>query len=280
MQLEKYDTFLLFTKERFTSLDKKLAEEITSMNKRFFLIRSKIDQDIANGRRRKNFNKDEMFRDIKEYCSKHLKGLLSNSQGMFLISSHDRDPEKEEFDKLVDAIEDALPQHQRESLILSLRHFSTSSLKRKVDILEDRILLVAAQSAAVGFLPVPGASIVADLALISQEVNLYRTQLGIPEEKSDGVLKLSSSSQKATKVLGTMLTSFMQAGGLAAVAAYFTEEAVEEVVKAFPFVGGFVSSTMSFGSTYLFLKHCLKTTEQTAHSILEESLEKLPKADA
>ena len=145
MQLEKYDTFLLFTKDRFTSLDKKLAEEIRSMNKSFFFVRSKIDQDIANGRWRKNFNKDKMFRDIKEDCSKHLKGLLSNSQDIFLISSHDpaEDAEKPEiqkkryeFDALVDAIEDALPQHKRESLILSLRRLSTASIKKRLRFLK------------------------------------------------------------------------------------------------------------------------------------------------
>ena len=268
MQLEKYDTFLLFTNYRFTSLSKKLAEEITSMNKRFFFICSKIDEDIRNGNRKRNFNQDEMFRDIKEHYSKHLKGLLSNTQDIFLISSHFRNPKVEEFDKLVDAIEKALPQHQRESMTLSLRHVSTASLKRKVQILEDRIVLVAAQSAAVAFLPVPGASIAADLRLIFEEVTLYRKQLGIPEEKSVGYLKLGSSSQKATNV----------SGGLAAVAAYFTEEVFEEAIKIAPFIGGCVSNTMSFGCTYIFLKRCLKTMEQTAHSILKESLEKLPTA--
>ena len=260
MQLEKYDTFLLFTNYRFTSLSKKLAEEITSMNKRFFLICSKIDEDIRNGKRKRNFNHDEMFRDIKEHYSKHLKGLLSNTQDIFLISSHFRNPKVEEFDKLVNAIEKALPQHQRESLTLSLRHVSTASLKRKVQILEDRILEVAAlQSATEARHPLPWESIAPDLAL--NEVTRYRKQLGIPEEKS---------SQKATKVSGTMLTNFMEFGGLGAVAV------VKGAVKAVPFIGDFVIFTMSFGSTYRFLKHNLKTMEQTAHSILKESLDKLP----
>lgn len=43
--LEKYHAFLIFTKDRFTENDKQLARKIGSMNKSFFFIRTKIDEN-------------------------------------------------------------------------------------------------------------------------------------------------------------------------------------------------------------------------------------------
>ena len=42
--LDKYHTFLIFAKDRFTADDLKLAEMIRSTGKRFFFIRARIDQ--------------------------------------------------------------------------------------------------------------------------------------------------------------------------------------------------------------------------------------------
>ena len=49
--LDKYNTFLIFAKDRFTADDLKLAEMIRSTGKKFFFIRAKIDQDVENTRR-------------------------------------------------------------------------------------------------------------------------------------------------------------------------------------------------------------------------------------
>ena len=46
--LDKYDTYLIFGKDRFTADDLKLAERIRSTGKKFFFIRARIDQDVEN----------------------------------------------------------------------------------------------------------------------------------------------------------------------------------------------------------------------------------------
>ena len=113
--LEKYDTFLILTDVRFTENDLLLAETLKSMKKSFFLVRTKIDQDVQNEKRKKAFNQEAMLNDIRKDC---LKSFGANEEVVFLISNHH--PAKLDFAGLTQAILDILPEHQKESLTLTI----------------------------------------------------------------------------------------------------------------------------------------------------------------
>ena len=134
--LEKYDTFLILADVRFTENDLLLAEKVKSMEKSFFLVRTKIDQDVRNERRKETFNEEAMLNDIRKYCLKNLKSFGADDKDVFLISNCY--PAKWDFARLTHAILDVLPLHQKESLTLSLNLLTWHSkdiLKRKVEIL-------------------------------------------------------------------------------------------------------------------------------------------------
>ena len=57
--LDKYHTYLIFAKDRFTADDLKLAKRIRSTGKKFFFIRARIDQDVKNARRSRQLLFDE-----------------------------------------------------------------------------------------------------------------------------------------------------------------------------------------------------------------------------
>ena len=149
VNLEKYHTFLIFTATRFTKNDLKLAGKVRSIKKKFFLVFTKIDENIRAERRKRAFSEGAMLEKIRCSCSDNLRDLLCNEQDIFLISNHF--PAKWDFARLSQAILDALPACQRESLTLSLgvlTTLSTEILKRKVDVLRGRIWMVASASAA------------------------------------------------------------------------------------------------------------------------------------
>ena len=116
--LDKYDTFLIFAKDRLTADDLKLAERIRSTGKKFFFIRARIDQDVENARRSKQhlFNKDATLDKIRKKLSQNLieRGLLEDEKEIFLVSNHFL--AEYQFDELTQAILAILPQRQRESL--------------------------------------------------------------------------------------------------------------------------------------------------------------------
>lgn len=134
--MDKYDTFLIFTANRFTENDLSLAKRVKSMNKSFFFIRTKIDQDYQSEKRKKAFNEEIMLATIMEDCLKNLGDLRDGDEVVFLISN--RYPAKWDFARLTQAIVDVLPFRQRECLTLSLgvlTSLSTDMLKRKAELL-------------------------------------------------------------------------------------------------------------------------------------------------
>ena len=264
--LEEYDTFLILTAGRFTENDLLLAKKVKSIKKSFFFVRTKIDQDIANESQKRAFNEEITLNDIREDCWKNLEGLAAGNEIVFLISNCKT--AQWDFDRLTQAILDVLPLRQKESLTLSLDLLTSRSrdlLKRKVEVLRGRIWMVAGASGFGALVPVPGLSVALDLALLTKEVNLYKSQLGLPEENSYEFRKLTPEIQK--KVQRFCLTSAVQIGQL--VAAYTASAAVEEVTRYIPLVGSFIAGSISFTSTHYFLNACLNELEETALNCLD-----------
>lgn len=269
--LDKYDAFLVFSEKRFTENDKQLCKKIRSMNKHFFFIRSHIDSDIEAEKnvKKKSFREEATLKEIRSDCLENLHGLVRKEDDIFLISNFHR--ALWDFDRLCEAILDALPMRQRESLTLSLRSWSAATLKRKVEILQRRILKVATMSAAVAVVPLPGVSILADFALIRMEISFYKSQLGIPKEGTEIFSGLSDDTQKEVIAIWKTMATASQIGGL--MAAYCTEQSVEEFTRVIPFVGWLAAGAMSFAGTYHFLKQCLKEIERVALLVLSEAFD-------
>ena len=267
VELEKFNAFLILTAGRLTVNDLELAKKIKSINKNFFLIRTKIDKNVRGERSRKrSFDEKAMLQTIRSDCAENLGDLLSDERDIFLITNHDRD--KWDFARLLQAILDALPTYQRESMILPLSNsLTTDILQKRVEVLRGRIWKVATLSAAVAFFPIPGLSIAVDVGLILNEFALYRSQLALPEKGTADFEKLHVTTQDAVAKI-----SITTAAQLAAYLSVFaTESAVEEAVSYIPILGSMIASTISFTTTYAALQKCLKTVEETALLVLKEA---------
>ena len=131
--LEKYDTFLIFTADRFTQNDLVLANKVKSLGKSFFLIRTRIDDALRPQRGRAPIDEEATLQQIRKYCMDNVKGLIS-SEEIFLIGNYDK--EKWDFDRLVKAIGKALSILQREVLILSVSNLTRGCLRRKAIFLK------------------------------------------------------------------------------------------------------------------------------------------------
>ncbi|XP_073238283.1 interferon-inducible GTPase 5-like [Porites lutea] len=266
VELERFHAFLILTAGRLTENDLKLAWRTSSINKKFFLIRTKIDENVRAGRRKRSFNEEDMLQKIRSDCCENLGDLLSDVRDIFLISNHDRD--KWDFARLLQAILNALPTYQRETLVLSLGNAVTNDIfQKKVEVLRGRIWKVATLSAAVAFFPIPGLSIAVDVGLILNEFTLYRSQLDLPEKGTADFEKLRVTTQDAVGKV-----SITTAAQLAAYLSVFaTESAAEEAVSYIPIVGSVIASTISFTITYAALQQCLKAVEETALLVMKEA---------
>ena len=252
-----------------------LAQEIRKQGKSFFFIRTKIDMDYLNERRKKSFNEADMLRKIRMDCLKNLAeegyNPISGEDNVFLISNHHQ--KKWDFDRLTQAILDALPRYQRECLTLSLNTLTCLSreiLVRKVDVLRGRMWLVAGASAAVACFPLPGLSFGVDAALIFNEITQYLAQLGIPKEGSEIFEILRDTTKRQ------VVSLYLNFASIAGIASFFASEAsaeaaAEEFVRFIPFIGSAIAGTLSFAGTLTILRIALNRIEAVALAVLEDA---------
>ena len=249
-----------------------LAEKIRSIKKSFFFVRTKTDENVRAESRKRSFDEEALLMKIRRDCVENIGDLLSNEEEVFLISNHEID--KWDFVRLTLAILDALTRYQRESLTLSLGEAFTRSsaeiFQRKVNVLKGRIWKVAAVSAAAAMVPLPGLSVAVDAALILRELNLYRSQLGLPEEGSAEFAKLSLANKEKVKkfalTTSTRLIEFLEP--------YVAEAFGKEVARYLPVVEMVIASGISYGATYYALYKLLGAVEDAALSVLREADEK------
>ena len=126
--------------------------------------------------------------------------------------------------------------------------------------------MIATLSLGGAIIPVPGLSIAADITLLTSEMKLYKSQLGLPGENSPEFQSMTIENQ--TKVRQFCITSAAQIAKY--LAHYAKSSAAEEVTRYIPILGSAIAGSISFSSTYYFLHRCLDELERTALEYLDE----------
>lgn len=284
VKLNEYDTFVILTDNRFMKDDVELANKIASHGKKYFLVCSRIDQDVRNAKRSsrpESFNEADVLAKIRSECVEKLDDLHSNKEKIFLISCHgfkkcretgekcgEKYREKYQLEPLIKAIKanrDALHQNQQDAMIRLLEKASMDALEEQVKVLGGDIWKTSAWSGVAAMVPL--ASLVVDAWLIKNEFNRYKTALGIPEEESDEFKKLDATSKAKVSVTLKLLTE-LTAKGIGAIAiAYTVETRIEEAFAFLP-AGLLIACPLSGITTYKVLDYILKTLADTAFAIL------------
>ncbi|KAH1180065.1 hypothetical protein KIL84_006115, partial [Mauremys mutica] len=122
-QVSHYDLFIIISHERFTHTDARLVEEIRSLEKMFYFVRSKVDLDVASARRR-NGREESALQTIREDCTSHLGGETD----VFLISSWA--PDKFDFPRLQRTLAEEFRRHRASALQWALSKSSLPILRK------------------------------------------------------------------------------------------------------------------------------------------------------
>lgn len=123
--------------ERFTKHNLDLAKRLASINKPYFFVRSKIDVDYRNEKRKDTFDETEMLETIRADCSKNLQTFLRDENDIFLISNEHRN--KWDYPRLAKAISENLTHRKKEAFCLSIYALSKDILKEKVNTLKGNL---------------------------------------------------------------------------------------------------------------------------------------------
>ena len=69
VEFEKFDFFIIVSADRFSENDAKLAKEIKNMGKKFYFVRSKIDNSLEDAERsQREFEKEKTLQVIRNDC--------------------------------------------------------------------------------------------------------------------------------------------------------------------------------------------------------------------
>ncbi len=154
---------------------------------------------------------------------------------------------------------------------------SKEMIRRKCDLLEDRIIGVAALSAAAAVIPLPGVSISADIGLLVEEIIHYKKQLGLDSKSLSELsrelnLPMSSIEEMLSQALPTVALVNVSRYVLQMLARYAVGAVAKEVARFIPIAGTLVASRISFETTRQTLNVCLGDMKAGALMILDEKI--------
>ncbi|XP_034531804.1 interferon-inducible GTPase 5-like isoform X2 [Notolabrus celidotus] len=275
---EKFDLFIIVSSERFRENDVKLAKEIQKMKKKFYFVRSKIDNDIRQEKKKKknDFNEDRTLGRIREYCIQGLQRLDFESPQVFLVSSCEL--HLYDFPKLLRTLEEELPELKRDAFLIAMPNISLEMIDKKKKAFKSKIKYVATLSAAVAAVPVPGLSIAVDLSLLVGAVTRYvfgfglntsslkrmSNYTGVPYEELRNVIVSPLAAEKITPDL--VMKILIQTASIAALMA------AEEASRFIPILGILASMALSFTATYKALNIFLDKLAEDAQRVLQKAL--------
>nr|XP_055076390.1 interferon-inducible GTPase 5-like [Misgurnus anguillicaudatus] len=275
VECERYDFFIIIASDRFKECHTQLAKEIMRMGKKFYFVRSKIDCSITAEKRKKNFDLKKTLDTIREDCKNGLKMFGIENPDVFLMSGWEMG--KYDLNLLQERMEKELPQHKRHVLMLALPNITLEINERKKKALEKNIHRVALISACVAAIPLPGSSLVADVAGLADELRKYYSAFGLD---NPSLQKLCKRSGKTVEELKSLMTSPLRNGIntkliislLGTESSLIFKSAVNFVLGFFPIVGTVVAGGMSYSTVLNMLKTVLNEIEEDAKKVLMVSL--------
>ncbi|XP_044846638.1 interferon-inducible GTPase 5-like [Mauremys mutica] len=277
VQFNNYDFFIIVTATRFTSHHTTLARAIHKLGKRFYYVRTKVDADLKAEQRKRNFNKARTLQEIREDCVENLRQTGEASPRVFLLSSWELT--KYDFQLLQETLENELDEQKRHIFILALPNISAKILEKKKAELQEHIWEVALISCAIGALPVPGLSLICDVAILVVHMERYCLAFGLDEESltrlaqqvDKPVAELKSAIKKSplasaiTKGFVLSLLSRSLCGALMV---------VELILNFVPVIGSLAGGGISFVTTRYLLRSFLDDAAEDAQNILTKALER------
>jgi len=138
-----------------------------------------------------------------------------------------------------------------------------------VEVLRSEIWKTSVLSATIALAPIPGLSLVADIAMIVERNKFYFKQLGLDEESLKQTARVMSCDvTELIQIVEQSKQEFLTWQGvktcIQGISAFAAGEAAEELAHFVPFLGSLIAGGISAVTTYNILNHVLTKMEQTA----------------
>ena len=217
INFKRFVCYIIITSERFTDNDMWLAKQIDSKGKKFYFIRSKVDQDIRNEKHDypELFAEEKLIEKLRQNCKENLRNAGFENAPVFIISGCLNHKDKWEFSNAIEKVTTDLPVRKQEAILLSLTDASTLTegmIDRKKQYLAARNRKVSMLAALGGICPLPGFNVLADYKIISVQKDFYCKQFGLSdkmkEEHENKIMKSVKQGMSTVQII-TMASEYI-----------------------------------------------------------------------
>ncbi|KAL8219550.1 UNVERIFIED_CONTAM: hypothetical protein K2H54_026877 [Gekko kuhli] len=279
----KYDFFIIVASERFTENDVLLTKEIRKMNKKYYFVRSKVDQSIKAEERNPDFHEEESLEKMRGYCCEELRKAGESNPRVFLLFSWNLSAY--DFPLLLNTLQNDLDGLKRQVIIESMPAFSKEALEKKKAAMEALIWKFALVSCAMPSqsqdyaIRVPGLPLCGDISFLVATMGKFCRVFGLDEEslgrlaqrirKPINELKLAV---KKVPLAGQITEEFVL--HLAAMSdASKAPMAVKFALDFVPALGSLGDGVASFATTFYMLKSFLSDVKEDAENVRAKAAE-------
>ncbi|XP_032872494.1 interferon-inducible GTPase 1-like, partial [Amblyraja radiata] len=198
MQFKKYDFFIIVSAGRFRENDANLAKEIKRLGKEFYFVRSKIDADLYSMREEGGeFDEEAEMGKIRSDCVSKLGMAGIPNPTVFLISIFGND--KYDFPRLMEALECDLPRIKESVFVLAHPNDSAEIIRKKGEVLKERIWMLTFLAWGVGVIPVPVLSGTCNIGIMIGAIPCFREYLCLDDAALRRLADRTGTSVEALK---------------------------------------------------------------------------------
>ncbi|XP_041668932.1 interferon-inducible GTPase 5-like [Cheilinus undulatus] len=274
---ERFDFFIIVSCDRFRENDVRLAKEIQRMEKKFYFVRSKIDNNVRDEERtQRDFNLERTLKKIRDNSIQSLQYHGFKSPQVFLVSSFDLT--LYDFPLLEQTLERELPEHKRDAFLSAMPNISQEVIAKKKKSFKKRINFLASLSGVVASLLIPGLSMGVEVGMLVGEVKHYANQFGLDV---DSLLSLASCTNIPFQELKDVTSSPLSATEITTelVMKEFSQcprllslKVAEEGIRFIPGFGIPTAMTLSFITTQKALNIFLDALSDDAYKVFRRAL--------
>ncbi|XP_026518452.1 interferon-inducible GTPase 5-like [Terrapene carolina triunguis] len=272
VNFERYDFFVIIASERFKCNHTALAQEIERMGKRFYFVRSKVDEDLRNEERDhpRTFSQESVLQRLRMDCRKHLQKAGISNPKIFLLSSCEFT--KYDAPGLVKTLQDDLQGLQRLAFLLSLPNLSAEIIEEKKAAMQKLIWLISLASALVNVIPIPQLSVACDIRILLGSMIAFYKYFGL----DDGSLaNLARQTGKPIAELKAVIISPREEEinrDVVIKRLLKEEKGLPKLTANLPVLGPMLTAGISFLTTYFMLLSFLDEVAEDAKRVRKTAL--------
>ena len=266
VRVERYDFFLLFSFSRFTENDLWLAKMVAERNKKFFFIRSKIDNDLDGQKRSKpkTFSEEATLATVRDEITTQLTGAGFRKPEVFLISNF----EKERWG-FPDLCKQLMVQNatylKREAMTLTLEAVSIKIIEEKKNELRKRIWWMALLACLAEKYPFGSA-----YDVIKGEALFYKQQFGLDYKcLKKNSTEVSDKQKQLIEEVSHSVSKMVSEGELKTMFGKFYKSASAGFILPVPFLEDIIGAVPIYRSAKEVLEWLLENMEIAARKTFD-----------